>query len=138
MFIYTSVEISLLQERRHNCEVLLLEEGDDTLARSVHVQVVGGGCGEPFDLVSWGTSVNVIYKVKCGLRSHAVVVWVQDAGSAHVLPVREFLLISTRRSLFVDWFEENVRGLNKTVSWPVDHGGRLKWMVQGYILALKV
>ena len=65
-------------------------------------------------------------------------VWVQDAGSADVLPVREFLLISTRRSLFVDWFEENVRGLNKTVSWPVDHGGRLKWMVQGYILALKV
>ena len=63
---------------------------------------------------------------------------VLEARPAHVLPVRKFLLISTRGSLFVDWLEENVRSLHKAISWPVDHGGRVKWMVRGYVLALDV
>ena len=138
MFINTPVEVRLLQERRHYCEVLLLEEGDDALARSVHVQVVGCSCGESLNLVSWWTSVDVIYKVKCCLRSHVVVAGVLEARPAHVLPVRKFLLISTRGSLFVDWLEENVRSLHKTISWPVDYRGRVKGVVQGYILALEV
>lgn len=108
MFIDTPVEVRLLEERRHNCEVLSLEEGHDALARPVHVKVVGGSSGEPLDLVSWWTGVNVIYKVKCCLWRHAVWVGMQDAGAADVLPVRELLLVSPRRSLLVDWLEKNV------------------------------
>ena len=63
---------------------------------------------------------------------------VLKAGPADVLPVWKFLLISRQGSLFVDWLEENVRSLHKTVSWPVDHRGRVKRTVQGDIRALEV
>ena len=108
LFIDTLVEVRLLEERRHNCEVLSLEKGHDALARPVHVKVVGGSGREPLDLVSWWVRDNVIYKVKCCLWCHAVGVGVQDAWAADVLSVRELLLISPQRSLLVDWLEENV------------------------------